>query len=143
MASLTPCRVPARSVRWSGGTAEVACGYTLTTVPYLGGRGWSSDGWTVAQVETRMDEFRAGRSTYATSEIADASELVGAGSSSSEVVDRRLRSLVTRLVAEGPADALQVVQEVDGAKVDGDGPETADVTYSVRVPISLPRRTSD
>lgn len=81
------------------GRADIACSYVLTSVPYLAGAGWSDDGWTVAQVETRVDTFQVGRSTYAVQGVTDASRLhggSGSGKAESTIVADRLDSLVTR-----------------------------------------------
>ncbi|WGY03194.1 hypothetical protein QI633_05410 [Nocardioides sp. QY071] len=122
----------------AGGRTQVACTWTVTTVPYLPGHGWSDTGWTVAQAETRVDGFTRHGSRYTTSAITDASELTGAAASTSEVVDARLTTLVARAVAEGPATGLSLVRTVQGTKVAGSGPDTASVTWTTTVPLSGP-----
>lgn len=118
-------------LRGSGGRADVDCAATVTTVPYLAGKGWSADGWTVAQVETRVDEFVRGQATYAVQEVADASTLDGGGEST--VVDDRLDSLVTRVVAEGAAQRLEVARVLTGVRSDGEGPEDASLQVGTTI----------
>jgi hypothetical protein len=111
-----------------GGAADVACAYVVTRVPYLPGRGWSDEGWTVAQVETRVDEFERAGATYAVQSVQDASTMEGADGST--VVDERLDSLVSRLVAAGAPAQLEVRRDLQGVRTDGRGPDEATLTVS-------------
>jgi hypothetical protein len=121
-------------LRGSRGSAEVACTYVVTRVPYLAGEGWSDEGWTVAQVETRADTFSLSGATYAVQSVEDASSL-GEGEAST-VVDERLDSLVARVVAEGAPTSLEIVRTFSGVLTDGDGPDdaTVELTSSVDLP---------
>lgn len=118
-----------------GGRAEVTCVYTLFSVPYLGGRGWSDDGFTVAFVRTQADEFTRGEATYATSTTAEHSELLGAGDSTHKPMDIFRASLISHVEAEGSASVLRVRRTLEGSIIDGTGPDTAEVTYEARVPL--------
>jgi hypothetical protein len=115
-------------LRARGGAADVACTYVVTGVPYLAGEGWSDDGWTVAQVETRVDRFERSRATYEVQSVTDDSSMEGADGST--VVDERLDSLVTRLVAEGTPSQLTVRRVLEGVRTDGPGPDDAVLTVS-------------
>jgi hypothetical protein len=115
-------------LRAPGGAADVACAYVVTRVPYLAGQGWSDEGWTVAQVETRVDEFERAGATYAVQSVQDASTMEGADGST--VVDERLDSLVSRLVAAGAPAQLEVRRDLQGVRTDGRGPDEATLTVS-------------
>lgn len=122
--------------RVGGGRAEVVCGFTMVRVPYLSGRGWSDDGWTVVQMETRVDHFYVRGDQHVHAETVDASRLLGAGRSTSEEVLARRSSLVTRLSAQGRATSLRVRLEIEGSRVQGDGPDIATINYSALVPLN-------
>lgn len=116
-------------------TADVACTYTLTTVPYLSGEGWSEgDGWTVAQVEARVDAFTRAGTTYDVQAMTDGSGFDGA-TGLSTVVDERLTSLVSRVVVDGAPDTLDIARTLTGLRDDGQGPEDAraELTASVQL----------
>ena len=119
------------------GAAALTCSYVVTQVPYLAGRGWSADGWTVAQVETRADMFELDRSAYAVQGVADDSGFEGTGSAGPGaepvVVDERLDSLVTRVVAEATPARLRIARELQGARTSGPGPDDARLTVSATV----------
>ncbi|SEB59852.1 hypothetical protein SAMN04489844_0638 [Nocardioides exalbidus] len=112
-------------LRGTGVSADVACTYTLTRVPYLSGQGWSDgDGWTVAQVETRIDSFTRAGTTYDVQGAEDASGFDGT-TGESTVVDERLTSLVTRVVVDGNPSTLDIARTLTGLRADGQGPEDA------------------
>lgn len=123
-----PVAADCPQLRARGVTAEVACTYVVTTVPYLTGTGWSAGGWTVAQVETRVDAFTRGGATYTVQSVEDDSSL--GGDEAPTVVDQRLDSLVTRVVAEGTPGRLDIVRVLTGARTDGEGPDDASVELS-------------
>lgn len=125
-----PATADCPPLRAQRGSADVTCSYVVTQVPYLAGRGWSDDGWTVAQVETRIDTFELGGSTYAVRDVTDSSTVEGAEPSASTVVDQRLDSLVSRVVAEGPATGLALVRRLSGVRTEGDGPDDATLVVS-------------
>lgn len=114
-------------------TVEVACTYVVTQVPYLAGSGWSGDGWTVAQVDTRADTFTRAGATYDVQATEDASAFVDAPDGDSTVVDERLDSLVTRIVAEGAMRQLDIVRVLSGVRTDGEGPDDATVELAASV----------
>lgn len=119
-------------LRGSGVQAEITCSYLVTTVPYLAGSGWSDDGWTVAQVETRGDTFVRGRGTYAVQGTEDASGFDGT-TGSSTVADELLNRLTTRVVAKGEPAQLDIVRRLSGLLTDGKGPEDATAEVSATV----------
>jgi hypothetical protein len=82
----------------------------------------------VAQVETRVDEFERAGATYAVQSVQDASTMEGAEEST--VVDERLDSLVSRLVAAGAPHRLEVRRELEGVRTDGRGPDEATLAVS-------------
>ena len=117
-------------------TAAVACTYVVTQVPYLAGSGWSADGWTVAQVDTRADTFTRGGATYEVQGTEDASAFADAPDGDSTVVDERLDSLVARIVTEGPMTQLDIVRVLTGVRTDGEGPD--DATVELAATVDLP-----
>ena len=119
-------------LRGSGAQAEITCSYIITTIPYLAGSGWSDDGWTVAQVETRGDTFVRGRGTYAVQSTEDDSGFDGE-TGTSEVADELLNRLITRVVTEGDAEQLDIVRRLTGFLTDGTGPEDATVELGATV----------
>lgn len=114
-------------LRADGVSADVDCSYVVTQVPYLAGRGWSDDGWTVAQVETRVDSFTRGASSYAVESVTDASTFVGVSGDASTVVDDSLDSLVARVAAEGDPQQLEIVRSLAGVRTEGEGPDDATI----------------
>ena len=106
---------------------DVACAYTVAVLPYLSGQGWSDgEGWTVAQVETRVDSFTRARTTYDVTEAVDGSGFDGA-TGGSTVVDERLSSLVTRVIVDGAPDTLDIARTLTGLRAEGPGPEDATI----------------
>ena len=101
-------------------------------MPYLSGSGWSDDGWTVAQIETRGDTFVRGRGTYAVQGTEDDSGFDGE-TGTSTVADELLDRLTTRVVAKGEPAQLDIVRRLSGFLTDGNGPEDATVELSATV----------
>ncbi|GAA1934396.1 hypothetical protein [Nocardioides hwasunensis] len=113
-------------------TADVACTYTVATVPYLSGEGWAEDGWTVGQVETRIDSFERAGATYDVRAATDSSGFDGS-TTGSTVVDERLTSLVTRFFVDGTPTRLDIARTLTGLRADGRGPEDATAELSTTV----------
>jgi hypothetical protein len=121
----------------SAGTPAPACLATAAWGPYRAGEGWSDDGWTLAQLETKLDSFEIDGTRYGTRSTTESSRLLDVGETSAETTYERGGALITHLLAPGRAAALRVDRTFAGNRQRGDGPEQAGTTYRVRVPLSL------